>query len=359
MAEPVPDEVDEVERVSAAMFERLLGGIEIVSVYIGDRLGLYTALRGGPATPAELAGRTGMHERYAREWLEQQAAAGIVRVDETDGVRRFDLSPAHAEVLTDPDSVAYAAPFARMLVASASRLPELLEAYMTGGGVGWAEFGSDARDAQGDANRPWYLSKLGDALGSVPAVHDVLARPGARIADLGCGHGWSTIALARAYPGATVDGLDVDRPALESARAHAAGMAGVTFIDVADDELSDAAAGRYDAAFVFEALHDMPDPVGVLTSLRHAVADDGVVVIMDEAVADEFTAPGDEIERAMYGYSLLLCLPDSMSTPGSAATGTVMRRSTVERYARAAGFSGVTVLPIDDFAAFRFYLLER
>ena len=135
-------------------------------------------------------------------------------------------------------------------------------------------------------------------------------------------------------------------------------MAGVTFIDVAGEELSDAPADRYDAAFVFEALHDMPDPVGVLSSLRHAVVDGGVIVIMDEAVADEFTAPGDEIDRAMYGYSLLLCLPDSMSTPGSAATGTVMRRATLERYARAAGFAGVTVLPIEDFAAFRFYLLE-
>jgi hypothetical protein len=109
---------------------------------------------------------------------------------------------------------------------------------------------------------------------------------------------------------------------------------------------------------IFEALHDMPDPVGVLASIKRAVRPDGVVVVMDEAVAETFSPPGDEVERVMYGYSLLVCLPDSMSTPDSIATGTVMRRSALERYAQDAGFSSVSVLPIEGFAAFRFYLLE-
>ena len=123
--------------------------------------------------------------------------------------------------------------------------------------------------------------------------------------------------------------------------------------------LTEAGADSFDAAFVFEALHDLPDPVAMLSALRHAVRPDGVVVIMDEAVADAFAAPGDEVERIMYTYSLFICLADSMSTPGTVATGTVMRPETLRRYARQAGFRDVTVLPIDGFATFRFYALER
>lgn len=262
-------------------------------------------------------------------------------------------------MLADPSSLAYSAPLARVLAAAASRLPELMAAYRTGGGVAWAQFGDDARDAQGDQNRPWFESALAGALASVPAVHEVLARDGARIADVGCGHGWSSVALARAYPAASVDGFDLDPLALASAREHAAGLERVKFFDLPGERVADGRTGAYDAAFVFEALHDMPDPVGVLAALHRAVKPDGVVVILDEAVADAFTAPGDEIERVMYGYSIFVCLPDSMSTPGSVATGTVMRRSTLARYAREAGFRGAAALPIEGFAALRFYLLER
>ncbi|MET0812118.1 MAG: methyltransferase domain-containing protein, partial [Microbacterium sp.] len=260
-----------------------------------------------------------------------------------------------ATVLADPSSLVYSAPLARMVAAAAMRLPDLLAAYRTGGGVGWSEYGADAREAQGDVNRPWFERELGPALASVPRVHDVLSRPTARIADVGCGHGWSTIALARAYPDARVDGFDIDEPSIAAAREHAQGMDAVTFAVSAGEQI----AGSYDAAFVFEALHDMPDPVTVLAALHRVVKPDGVVVIMDEAVADAFAPNGDDIERVMYGYSLFICLPDSMSTPGSVATGTVMRPSTLERYARSSGFAGIEVLPIEGFSAFRFYALTR
>lgn len=335
------------EAFGEAMFARVLGGFEALSVYVGDRLGLYRAL---PATADEIAARTGMHARYAREWLEQQAVAGIL--DVADG--RFSLPAAHARVLTDAGSLLYSAPLARMLVAAASRLPDLLSAYRDGGGVSWDAFGADARDAQGDVNRPWFESALAGALDGVPALHAVLSRPGARLVDVACGHGWSTIALARAYPDAHVDGVDLDGPSVEAARRHAEGMPRVAFHLARGEDLM----GRYDAAFVFEALHDMPDPVAVLAAIRRSLAPDGVAVIMDEAVADAFAPDGDEIERVMYAYSLFICLPDSMSTPGSVATGTVMRPSTLRGYAEAAGFSRVEVLPIDGFAAFRFTALH-
>jgi SAM-dependent methyltransferase len=208
--------------------------------------------------------------------------------------------------------------------------------------------------------RPWFEHQLGRALAGVPHVHDLLSEPGATIADIGFGGGWSTIALARAYPDARLVGIDVDAPSVEMARRHAAeaGVAERVTFELADGRTA-ADHGRFDAAFAFECIHDMPQPVGVLAGIHAAVKPGGPVVIMDEAVADEFTAPGDDLEKLMYGFSLLVCLPDGMSSQPSVGTGTVMRRSTLEGYAREAGFSGVDVLPIDDFGFWRFYQLHH
>lgn len=348
-----------VEEFAGWVFDRFLGGMETLSIHIGSSLGLYAALRDAPATAAELAARTGIDRRYAREWLEQQATAGILDSDGEGVELRFRLPAAQAAALTDGACLGYSAPLADMFAAVALRMPDLMDAYRSGRGVPWAAFGAAVRDAQGDINRPWFENVLAKALASVPQVHEVLSRPDAGIADVACGHGWSTIGLARAYPDAIVDGFDIDAPAIEAAHEHAAGLENVTFSELRGEQLADGGEDRYDAAFVFEALHDMPDPVAVLSAISRAVRSDGVVVVMDEAVAEAFSPPGDDTERAMYGYSLLICLPDSMSTPGSVATGTVMRHATLERYAHEAGFSAVSVLPIDGFAAFRFYLLER
>lgn len=351
------------------VFGSALGAFETLSISLGDRLGWYRALAEyGPLSSSELARRTATDERYTREWLEQQAVSGILTVDETDADvadvaasdRHFALPAAHAEVLTDEMSLDYLAPVARMIAASAAQLPQLADAYRTGGGVSWQQLGDDAHESQGDVNRPWFEKRLAPALASVHSLHQVLSRPGAHIADIGCGHGWSTLALARAYPDARVEGFDVDAPSIEAARRHAA-EAGlgehVRFHVVGGEELE--AEGRFDAAFVFEALHDMPYPVDVLAAIRRAVRDDGEVVIMDEAVAERFAPDGDDVERLMYGYSILGCLPDSLSSPGSVGTGTVMRQSTLERYAREAGFTGIEELPIEGFAFFRFTRLVR
>lgn len=337
---------------------------ELLSIYVGDRLGWYHALAdAGPLDAPTLAERTGTHERYAREWLEQQAVYGILAVEDVDAAasaRRFTLPAGHAEALTNPDSLDYVAPLGRFAAAIGAQLAPLLEAYRAGGGVAWADLGEDARDAQGDLNRPWFLQRLGDALAGVAPLHEVLSRPGARVADVGSGHGWSSIALARAYPSARIEGFDVDAASVVAARRHAeeAGVAErVRFHHVAAEGLAQDAA--FDAAFVFEALHDMPFPVDVLAAIRRAVKPDGEVVIMDEAVAPAFAPDGDGAERMMYGYSIFVCLPDSLSAPGSVGTGTVMRQATLEQYARKAGFSGIEELPIDGFASFRFTRLVR
>jgi SAM-dependent methyltransferase len=156
-----------------------------------------------------------------------------------------------------------------------------------------------------------------------------------------------------------VVGFDIDRPSIEMARAAAAeaGLAErVRFEVTAGESLSE--PDTFDAAFAFECVHDMSRPVEVLASIRRSVRSQGVVIVMDEAVAEEFTAPGDELEQIMYGFSLFICLPDGLSSTPSAATGTVLRQSMLTGYALRAGFSGVEVLPIENFSFFRFYRLR-
>ncbi|GIF68620.1 SAM-dependent methyltransferase [Asanoa ishikariensis] len=346
------------EEFADRLFRSALGTAELLSVYLGDRLGWYRALAdGGPADAAALVERAGGIQRYAREWLEQQASVGILT---TTGDGRFALPPGAAEVLTDTRSLNYLAPLARTFAAAAIQLPALVGAYRDGGGVGWATYGTEMREAQADANRPWFEHALPAALAGVPELDDVLRRPGARIADIGCGGGWSSIALARAYPQARVDGFDVDQPSVALATANAREVKlrdRVTFHHVDASGLP--GSGDYDAAFAFECMHDLPRPVEVLTAIRGAVRPGAPVVVMDEAVGETFHAPGDDVERLMYGFSTLVCLPDSLTDPESVGTGTVMRPETLRGYAQAAGFSDVDVLPISDFGFFRFYSLRH
>lgn len=354
------------DRVVAAV----LGFAETASIVMGDALGWYAALAAagsGGLAPAELADGTGTQERYAREWLEQQAMAGFVEL--VPGAHSFRLPGGAAEALVHEGSLTALIPMVRMLRAGVANMPELLQAYRNGGGVPWARLGADARESQADGNRPWFEQRLAAALASVGPVHEVLSRKDAKITDLGCGCGWSTLALARAYPGAALTGIDVDGPSIHQARenALALGLQGRAAFRLAD-AAGPVAPGSQDAVFIFEALHDMPFPVQVLAAVRAMVKPDGVVVVMDEAVADTFspagatpggaTDGGEVLERLMYVYSLFVCLPDSLSTPGSAGTGTLMRPPVLERYAAEAGFSLVERLPIEDFSVFRFYRLH-
>ncbi|MGI5216974.1 class I SAM-dependent methyltransferase [Nocardia sp. CA-290969] len=346
--------------VADRVFHAVLGAVDMLAIFVGDRLGWYRSLADdGPATATQLAERTATHPRYAREWLEQQAVTGLLTVhrDGSADERVFAIPAGTAEVLTDENSLDYLAPFSRLFGATGPVLPKLLEAYRTGGGVSWDDLGDDAREAQADGNRPWYEHRLADALNGVPEVASVLRAEGARILDVGCGGGWSAIALARAYPAARVQGVDIDAPSVRMALANAAaaGVADRTDFVVAD--AGQLAAGGFDIAFAFECVHDMPRPVEVLASVRRALRPGGMMVVMDEAVAPEFAPGGDELERLMYGFSLFVCLPDGMSSPPSVGTGTVMRPATLRGYALEAGFPEFDVLPIEDFGFWRFYRL--
>src|SRR5918911_4120337 len=213
-----------------ALVERLfmdaVGAFDLFSVYLGDRFGLYRALADrGPLTPAELAEAAGIHERYAREWLEHQAASDLLEVEPNGAERRFRLPEGHHEALLDASSLNYIAPIARAVVASVHPLPALLEAFRTGEGVPYADYGFDLHEGQASFTRPLFENLLGkEWLPSVPEVHErLLADPPARIADIACGQGRSSIEMARAYPKVHVDGIDSDRASIERAREILAG----------------------------------------------------------------------------------------------------------------------------------------
>jgi SAM-dependent methyltransferase len=351
------------EALARRVSDATLAFLEILTLYLGDRLGLYRALaREGPATADDLAARAGIHPRYAREWLEQQAASGLLAVDDPAaeaGSRRYRLPPEHAEVLLEGDSLHCQAARPMSLVAAARKLPALLEAFRTGRGAGDGD--DEAREAQASLGRPGFLRLLGSAW--LPAIPDLHARlrsePPARVADLGCGGGWSSIALALAYPALRVDGFDLDPPSIALARRNAK-QAGVP--DRVAFEVRDAAdpalAGRYDLVMAFETLHDMPRPVDALRSMRRLAGETGFVLVVDEKVGEAFQAPADELTRLNYAWSVLSCLPSGMAGETPAGTGAVMRPATLEGYARQAGFRRIEILPVEH-DTWRFYRLRN
>ena len=356
--------VDAVERRDALverLFMSAVGAFELFSVYVGEKLGLYRELADrGPLTPAELAEAAGVHERYAREWLEHQAASDILEVERDGEERRFRLPEGHDEALLDPSSLNYIAPMGRAVLASIRPIDSLLEAFGTGGGVPYADYGDDLHEGQAMFTRPLFENLLGkEWLPAVPEVHErLLADPPARVADVACGQGRSSIEIARAYPKVRVDGIDSDRASIERARENVAGSGVEDRVAFYERDAADAGlAGRYDLVTIFEALHDMSYPVDVLRAARALLAEGGLVFIGDERTEDTFTAPATEMERLFYGFSVFHCLPVGMVGEGAAGTGTVIRADTVRRYAREAGFSSCEVLPIEnDF--WRFYLLR-
>ena len=349
-----------------ALVERLsldaIGAFDLFSVHVGERLGLYRAVADkGPLTSSELAEAAGIHERYAREWLEQQAASDILAAEGDDeGSRRFRLPEGHDEALLDVSSLNYIAPIARAVMASIRPIDALLEAMRTGGGVPYADYGDDLHEAQAAFTRPLFENLLGSEwLGGVPEIRDrLLADPPARVADVACGQGRSSIEIARAYPKVQVDGIDSDTASIEFARKNLEGSGVEDRVSFHDRDAADAGlAGRYDLVTIFEALHDMSYPVEVLRTARGLLADGGVMLIGDERTEESFTAPAGETERLYYGFSVFHCLPVGMVGKGAAGTGTVIRPATVRRYAEEAGFSSCEVLPIEnDF--WRFYLLR-
>ncbi|MBA3780248.1 MAG: methyltransferase domain-containing protein [Nocardioides sp.] len=335
-----------VQAFSLRLFGAGLASAELMACFLGLELGTYRALReSGPATAAEVAERAGLDARMTREWLEQQTAAGIITVDRPGAdpdARRFTLPAEHAEALLDEDSAHWIAPLVLMPIGGmAAVLPQLVEAYRAHRGLPYAAYGEALRGGQAGLNRGVFEHHLpGWISRHLPDIDARLRVPGAQIADVACGSGLSTLALARTFPDAGVLGVDLDPASITDAREHLVNAGGdlaerVRFVT------GDAAHEGLDATHllvcVFDALHDMPAPVDVLRSCRRMLAPGGVVLLMEPSVGERFTADPPDSERFHYAVSVLHCLPVGMSETPSAATGTVMRPETVRHYARAAG----------------------
>jgi hypothetical protein len=347
------------------LFQAAVATFDLFGVYLGDRLGLFRALAArGPSTAGELAQAAGVHARYTREWLEQQAASGILGVDDPAAEadeRRFFLPPGHTEVLIDETSLSFSTSLAQSVVACARPIDAVVDAFRSGAGVTFEGYGPDAHQAQSRSTRPMFEQLLGrDWLPSIPEIHERLtAEPSAHVADVACGCGWSSISLARSYPKITVEGIDLDSAAIEQAQRNLAGSGVEERVRFYPRDAADAAfTERFDLVTIFEALHDMPRPVDVLRTIRGMLNETGFVFIGDERTEDSFTAPSDDRERLYYGFSIMSCLPAGMVGTDPAGTGTVMRPETLKRYAADAGFTRVETLPITN-DSWRFYLLAN
>ena len=348
------------EAMMERVFEASIAAQDVATIHIGRKLGLYAALRDrGALTSVELAAATGTDERYVREWLEHQAVSAFVTVDDVDAAareRRYTLPAGHAEALTDHTSENSVGPFAQFVVGEVMAIDKVIDAFRTGAGVAWDEF-PESRLGQGEVNRPMFVHELGSKW--IPALgerHRQFVERGGRVADIACGTGWSSIEMARAYPLVSVDGYDPDEPSVELARENVRGSGVEDRVAFHAVDGASVEGERYDLVTIFEAVHDMARPVEVLAGARRLVMPDGEVLVADEKVAETFTAPGDEIERVMYGFSVLCCLPTGRAEHGSACTGTAIRPETMERYAREAGFSSVEVLDVEN-DLWRFYRL--
>lgn len=313
----------------------VLGGSMVV---LGDRLGLYRAMAGaGPVTAAELAARTDTIERYVQEWLSAQAATGYVTY-EGDG--RFTLSNEHAVALTDEDSPACVIGAFETALAAMHSTDRLTEAFRTGDGVGWGEHHHSLFEGCERFFRPGYQANLVQTW--LPALEGVVdkLRAGATVADVGCGHGASTILMAQAFPASRFTGFDAHQPSITAARERSAhsGVSGNT-----DFQVRPAAElpGRYDLVCFFDCLHDMGDPIGALDQVRSALAPGGVVMLVEPMAGDTVETNLNPVGAAYYGFSTLLCTPSSLSQEVGTALGAQAGEARLREIANAAGFSSL------------------
>ena len=307
-------------------------------VVMGDKLGLYRALAGaGPLTPEELAARTGTAERYVREWLNAQAAGGYVEYGPEDGT--YELPPEQAVALTDDSSPAYLPGFFQIALGSVLDSPRITESARSGAGLGWHEHVHDVHEGCERFFRPGYNAHLvATWLPALDGVVEKLER-GGRVADLGCGHGASTILMAQAFPESTFVGSDYHAGSIETARtrAEAAGVGDrVTFEAV---PAAGHPGGEYDLVTMFDCLHDMGDPVGAARAVRDLLAPDGTWMIVEPAAGDRVEDNLNPVGRAYYGFSTLLCTPASLSQDVGLALGAQAGEARIREVVESAGFT--------------------
>jgi 2-polyprenyl-3-methyl-5-hydroxy-6-metoxy-1,4-benzoquinol methylase len=335
------------------------GALELFSIHLGRQLGLYEAVKEG-VTVDGLATSAAIYPRYAREWLEQQAVAGFVNVDDETASwdrRVYSLDDSQVATFLEADDLAHVSPLADMIVGVGGVIGKVADAFRSGAGVPYAEYGPIFRDGQANINRPAFRHELVPnwVIPAVPDIADRLSR-GGKVADLGCGVGWSTIALTAGFPTADVVGYDSDVASIEDAVALATSR-GVEVAFKAANASALVDDGPFDLIVILEALHDMSQPGLVLEATRRALAPGGAVLVADEAVGDTFSTTDGELDPMFYGWSVVHCLPAAMAESPSAAIGTVIRPSYIEAFADEAGFDSFEKTDIDG-GFFHIYVLR-
>ena len=339
-----------IERNVHRLLGAMTGAATTAMVAVGDRLGLYRALAdGGPATPDELAGRTGTAARYVREWLSQQAAAGFVSYRAGDG--RFVLPAEAAAVLAQEASPAFLAGGATITRGWFAGLDRLAEAFRTGAGIPWHEQDPAVFEGTERFFRPGYTASLTTHwVPALPGVPGALAAGGA-VADVGCGHGVAAILLARAYPQARVHGYDFHDRSIHIARQRAAqaGLAGRIRFQTLD--ATSYPAGGFALICLLDTLHDLGDPAAALAHARSALAPGGAVLVVEPAAADDYTANlATPLAALSYAASTFQCTPAALAQPGGTALGAQAGPAAVAQLAHDAGFTQfrhVTQTPVN------------
>ncbi|HET9283814.1 MAG TPA: methyltransferase domain-containing protein [Candidatus Angelobacter sp.] len=306
-------------------------------VVIGEKLGLYKALASGPLSSAELAAKTQTDERYVREWLSSQAAGGYVTYDEA--TNKFSLSQEQAFTLANEDSPAYLPGAFELALGSLAAVPRIADSFRTGAGMGWGEHVDGVFHGCEKFFRPGYAANLVSAW--IPALHDVKGKleAGARVADVGCGKGASTLLMAQAFPKSKFFGFDYHDKSIEGAR-ESARRAGV--IDRTSFEVSGASGypgQNYDLVTVFDCLHDMGDPIGAAKHVRQSLAKDGTWMIVEPYANDQLKDNLNPVGRVYYSFSTLLCTPCSRSQEVGLCLGAQAGEKRIRDVVTAAGFT--------------------
>jgi 2-polyprenyl-3-methyl-5-hydroxy-6-metoxy-1,4-benzoquinol methylase len=334
--------VDEAKlnQLIGQMLGDLGGALSVPLVRIGDRLGLYKALHAdGPMTPAELAAKTNVAERYAREWLSHQAASGYLTYESSTG--KFTLPPEQAMVFAEPDSPVYLQGGFDLAATMMENQALVEPAFRSGKGVGWGEQSQCLFCAAGRFFRPGYHNNLVSSW--LPALDGVLAKlkSGATVADVGCGHGFSTVIMAKAFPNSTFVGYDFHADSVEHARSHAQqhGVTANTRFEIA--LASEFPAKDLDLVTFFDCLHDMGDPVGAARHVRQALKPDGSWMIVEPAAGDLLEDNLNPVSRLYYAASTLICVPTSLDQPVGAALGAQAGLKMLSSAIAEGGFSSV------------------